>query len=170
MREHVSRIAQICSFHLHRLRSVRRQLGRDVSARLVSALVLSRLDYCNAVLAGLPAATLAPLQRVLNAAARLVLDLKPRDHATPAVRELHWLPIAQNGSSTSCIYLFIRHLSATHQTTSSTCSHWSPTYQHARRCAPAATATPFFHGRSGDSETVRSLSLHPVCGIGCRQN
>ena len=32
---------------------------------------------------------LAPLQRVLNAAARLVLDLKPRDHATPALRELH---------------------------------------------------------------------------------
>ena len=36
---------------------------------MVSALGLSRLDYCNAVLAGLPAATLAPLQRVLNAAA-----------------------------------------------------------------------------------------------------
>ena len=77
------------------LRSVLRQLGRDVSARLVSALVLSRLDYCNDVLAGLQAATLAPLQRVLNAAARLVLDLKPRDHATPVLRELQWLPIAQ---------------------------------------------------------------------------
>jgi len=49
-------------FHLVRLRSVRRQLGRDVSARLVSVLVLLRLDYCNAVLVGLPAATLAPLQ------------------------------------------------------------------------------------------------------------
>jgi len=55
-------------FHLRRLRAVRRQLGRDVSARLVTALlVLSRLDYCNAVLAGLPATTLVPLQRVLTA-------------------------------------------------------------------------------------------------------
>ena len=93
MLHHVSRVAQTCFLHLRRLRSVRRQLGRDVSARLVSALVLPRLDYCNAVLAGLPAATLAPLQRVLNAAARLVLDLKPRDHAIPALRELHWLPM-----------------------------------------------------------------------------
>jgi len=36
---------------------------------------LSRLDYGNAVLAGLPQSTIAPLQRVLNAAARLVLGL-----------------------------------------------------------------------------------------------
>ena len=43
------------------------------------------LDYCNAVLVGLPTAILAPLQRVLHAAARLVLDLRPRDHVTPAL-------------------------------------------------------------------------------------
>ena len=59
----------------------------------VCALVLSRLDYCNVVLAGLPATTLAPLQRVLHAAAQLVLNLRPRDHVTPALRELHWLPV-----------------------------------------------------------------------------
>jgi len=39
--------------------------------RLVTALVLSRLDYCNAVLAGLPESTIRSLQRVQNAAARL---------------------------------------------------------------------------------------------------
>ena len=43
MQDHVSRVAQTCFFHLRHLRSVRRQLGRDVSAKLVSALVLSRL-------------------------------------------------------------------------------------------------------------------------------
>jgi len=100
-------------FHLRRLRSVRRQLSRDVSARLVSAVVLSRLDYCNAVLAGLPAAALAPLQRVLNAAARLGLDLKPRDRATPALRELHWLPIAQRIEYKLCLLVhktFVGHI------------------------------------------------------------
>jgi len=86
-----------------RLRSVCRQLGRDVSARLVSALVLSHLDYCNAVLVGLPAATLAPLQRVLRAAARLVLDLKPRDHVSPALRGLHWLPVVQRIDYKLCL-------------------------------------------------------------------
>jgi len=71
------------------------QLGRDVTAKLATALMLSRLDHCNAVLAGLPATTLAPLQRVLYAAARTVLDLKLGDHVTPALRELHWLPITE---------------------------------------------------------------------------
>jgi len=46
--------------------------------QLVSALILSRLDYCNNVLAGLPKSTLAILQRVQNAAARLILELRPR--------------------------------------------------------------------------------------------
>jgi len=51
----------------------------DVKQRLVSALVLSRVDYCNSSLAGQPAAALAPLQRVLNAATRYVADLRLRD-------------------------------------------------------------------------------------------
>ena len=74
---------------------VRHQLGRKVTARLVSAFVLSRLDYCNAVLVGLPATTLAPFQRVFHAAARLVLELRPRDHVTSALKALHWLPVRQ---------------------------------------------------------------------------
>jgi len=53
---------------------------------------------------GLPASTLAPLQRVLHAAARLVLDLRPRDRVIPcALRELHWLPISQRINYKLCL-------------------------------------------------------------------
>jgi len=41
------------------------------------------------VLAALPQSTMAPLQRVMNAAARLVCNLRLRDHVTPALIELH---------------------------------------------------------------------------------
>jgi len=63
---------------LRRQRQVRRLFGRDVTANLVSAFTPSRLDYCNAVLARLPYATIAviaPLQRAVNAAVRLVYGL-----------------------------------------------------------------------------------------------
>ena len=59
----------------------------------MSVFILSRLDYCNSKLAGLPRCTTEPLQRVLNAAARLVLNLRLHVHITPALQQLHWLPI-----------------------------------------------------------------------------
>ena len=54
MHARISKITQTCFLHLRRLCQIRRLLGRDVTATLVSALVISRLDYGNAVLAGLP--------------------------------------------------------------------------------------------------------------------
>lgn len=108
MKAHISRVSRTCFYHLRRLRSIRRCLGREVTARLVSALIISRLDYCNAILANLPASTLAPLQRVLNAAARLVMNLGPRDHVTPALYELHWLPIQSRIQFKLC--LLVHHV------------------------------------------------------------
>ena len=63
MQVHITKTSQICFFQLRHLRQIRRLLGRDVTANLVAALVLSRLDYCNAPLAGLPYSTLAPLHQ-----------------------------------------------------------------------------------------------------------
>jgi len=94
MQAQITKTMQICFFHLRHLRQVRRLLGRQVAAQLVSAFVISRLDYGNATLSGLPLSTLAPLPRVLNAAARLVCDLHPREHVTSALIDLHWLPVA----------------------------------------------------------------------------
>jgi len=55
------------------------------------------------VLAGLPAFRLAPFQRVLHAAAHTVLDLKLPDRVTPALRELHWLPVAERIQYKLCL-------------------------------------------------------------------
>ena len=68
-------------------------LTSDVMNRLVVAVILSRLDYCNSLLAGLLWSTVAPLQRVQNAAARLVLGLSAHDHVSQVLIDLHWLPV-----------------------------------------------------------------------------
>ena len=93
MKHHISKIASTCFYHLRRLRQLRDKVSQETMKQLVTSLVLSRIDYCNVVLAGLPASTIAPLQRVQNAAALLVLRLDRRPHITPALRELHWLPV-----------------------------------------------------------------------------
>ncbi len=57
------------------------------------ALFLSRLDYCNALLAGLPDSSIKPLQLIQNAAARLIFNEPKRTHVTPLFINSHWLTI-----------------------------------------------------------------------------
>ena len=92
MRIHIGKVSAACYYHLRRLRQLRRIISASTMQRLVSAFILSRIDYCN-VLAGLPAVTLRPLQRVMHAAVRLVANLGWRDSVTEAMQTLHWLPI-----------------------------------------------------------------------------
>ena len=54
---------------------------------------MSRVDYCNSTLWGLPAVHLNRLQKIQNSAARIVARTKKSDHITPTLRELHWLPV-----------------------------------------------------------------------------
>ena len=80
-------------FHLRSISRIRRFINDDTCASVVQALVISRLDYANAVLIGLPENTLRKLQLVQNSAARLVTGTRRRDHVTPVLKQLHWLPV-----------------------------------------------------------------------------
>ena len=63
-------------------------------------------DYCNSILAGLPAVTIHPLTTVLHAAARIVKNIHHRDHITPAMRNLHWLPIPARVTFKLCSLMY----------------------------------------------------------------
>jgi hypothetical protein len=73
---------------------VRRYLDRLSCARVINALVTSRLDFQNGLLLGLPDCEVHRLQKAQNAAARLLTQTKRRDHITPILEELHWLPVS----------------------------------------------------------------------------
>jgi len=88
------RVVSGCFAVLRQLRSIRRSVSDSVFHSLVVSLVMLRLDYCNATLAGLPASQLSRLQSVLNAAARLTHRSSQYEHVTPILRDLHclWSP------------------------------------------------------------------------------
>ena len=92
MRTHVTAVVRACFAVLRQIRSVRRSLSRHALLTLVRALIVSKVDYCNSVLAGIPGQLQDRLQSVLNAAARLVFSARRSERITPLLRELHWLP------------------------------------------------------------------------------
>ncbi len=92
--DHVTKTARSCRFALYNIKKIRPFLSEHETQLLVQALVLSRLDYCNALLAGLPVSSIKPLQLIQNAATRLIFNEPKRMHVTPLFINLHWLPIA----------------------------------------------------------------------------
>ncbi len=85
--------ASAATFHIRPLSKIRDHLSRDLTSRLCTSFVLSRLDYCNSLLAGLPKCSLRPLQLAQNMAARLIVRARKSCHITPFLQELDWLPI-----------------------------------------------------------------------------
>ena len=93
MCDHITNVCKTAFYHLHNIRRIKKYLSRDSLLHLVHAFITSRLDYCNALLYGLPKEQIAKLQRVQNAAARVIMDVGKYSHITPVLYELHWLPV-----------------------------------------------------------------------------
>ena len=90
---HINDLCKKAFFFINSIDRIRKYLSLDPLKRLVNALVISHLDYCNSLLYGLPYYERAKPQRVQNTAARLIVGARRFDHMTPILKDLHWLPI-----------------------------------------------------------------------------
>lgn len=93
MERQVNALCSSAYYHLRNISRIRSHLNETATRSLVQALVISRIDYCNSLLHGLPKRMLSKLQRVQNSAARIVAKSTRRQHITPVLQDLHWLPI-----------------------------------------------------------------------------
>ena len=92
---HIVKITKICYFYIGWILYIRKYISQDVTKSLVHAFILSRLDYCNGSLVGLPKNSLNKLQRVMNTSARLIVGKRKYDHISDSLQQLHWLPVKE---------------------------------------------------------------------------
>ena len=96
LKQNISSVCKTSFYHIRQLRQVRSSLDTNSAIVLANSLVASKVDYCNSLYYGLPAASLDKLQRVQNSLARVVVpSVRRHDHITPTLKRLHWLPIRQ---------------------------------------------------------------------------
>ena len=93
MNSHVNNTCSNAIYYLYKIRRIRKYLPRRSTETLIHAFVLSPVDYYYSLLYGLPAYQLNKLQRVQNAAARLILQESKYCHVRPLLYNLHWLPV-----------------------------------------------------------------------------
>ena len=86
-------VCRVAYLELRRINSIRNLLSVDAVKTLVCSLVLSRLDYCNSLLVGLPQYLIKRLRGAQNAAARSILRTLRSEHISPLLQNLHWLPV-----------------------------------------------------------------------------
>ena len=104
---HYDRQTHSHSWTIYRtIRHVKHYLDTDMRTKAVMSMVIQRLDYCNSLLCGVPQSSLRKLQLAHNRAARLISDTRRRDHITPVLKQLHWLPVASRVDFKSLVLVF----------------------------------------------------------------
>ena len=107
MATHIRQLIRESFYQLRRIRAIRRSIPTSTALRLVNSFVVSKFDYCNSLLAGLPAYQLQKVQSILNYAAHLIYGRRKYDHVTPLRRDdLHWLRVPQRVRYKSCLLVY----------------------------------------------------------------
>ena len=106
MDHQIDNLVRTLSWQLKKIGSIRQFVSEEVTKKLVVSLVFSKLDYCNALLFGVPQNRLKRLQIVQNNAARLVFRRRKCDSVTPLLRRLHWLPVEKRIAFKACVLVY----------------------------------------------------------------
>ena len=106
MSDHVTQLSRSLNFQIRNLNRIRRFLDFNSCHNAIRSLILSRLDYCNALLNGISQKDLSRLQRIQNRCARLVFRKPKFTHSNPLLKELHWLPVAQRIQFRTLVHTF----------------------------------------------------------------
>ncbi len=106
MTPHINSLISSLNFHLRNIRRISRFLDLETKHMVVRSLILSRLDYGNALLYGAKAKDLDRLQSLQNKAAKLIFSADRRSSPSPLLDNLHWLPVRERIQFKLCMYVY----------------------------------------------------------------
>ena len=92
-RQHISQTCRCFFYHIRDIRRIRRYISLSVAKTIATALVSSRLDYCNSLLHNIAIKDITKLQRVQNCLARVITRYPRFSRLVPLLKSLHWLPV-----------------------------------------------------------------------------
>ena len=93
-------------YQLRVISKVRTYLARDTLLAAIQAVFTSRLDFLNSLLVNAPDYHIRRLERLQNAAARVVSGNRKFDRITPTLKEFHWLPVQQRIKYKVCVLCY----------------------------------------------------------------
>ena len=93
MSPHITALCRTLNFSLWNISRIRRFVDQETCINAMRALILSKLDYGNALLSGCKVTDIARLQRIQNRAARIVFQVPRRHPSSELLDSLHWLPV-----------------------------------------------------------------------------
>jgi len=101
---HVNQLVSRRFYQLRRIKSSVRALPTEAAKTVVNSFVVSRIDYCNSLLAGAPQYQLDRLQAVMNTAAQLIYGVGKFDRIQHLIsHRLHWLPVHKRVQFKLCL-------------------------------------------------------------------
>ena len=139
---HVKKQVRSCFHSLRQIRVIHWSLKKEAAKMLVCSFICSRIDYCNAVFAGLPRSTTNHLDSILHAVARMISGRSKHDHIISILTDkLHWLTVLQRVIYKLCLTTY-KAINAT-----------APSYI-AAMCVPSSTNQARLRLRSSDSRQL----------------
>ena len=91
----IQKVTTASYISLRKISSVRNRLSKSNLETLVHAFISSQLDYCNVLYVNLPKKLLNKLQKLQNAAIRVIFNVRSRHPVTSLFEQLHWLTVDQ---------------------------------------------------------------------------
>ena len=108
MSSHVTSMCRSLNFCLWNMARIRRFIDHETCRNAMRALVLSKLDYANALLCGCKSTDIARLQRIQNRAARIAFQVPRRHPTSELLHSLHWLPVGKRIIFKLMLYIYLQ--------------------------------------------------------------